>query len=69
MNWVIEEALAAGITLIEWPERMERLAAGGTAGRHGSAMAPAATRQRAPAARSRLQGGGDWPERLADLKP
>ena len=67
----IEEALAEGITLIEWPERMESLLpedhlditltyqkAEDAAGDGGSA----------PQGRlARLQGGGDWPQRLAEL--
>ena len=70
----IEEALAEGIALIEWPERMEALlpaerlditltfsSEGGTGDRPGEGSGGG--RQ------ARLEGGGDWPQRLRALQP
>jgi len=76
----IEEALAGGIVLIEWPERMEALLpedrlditltyapAGPDAvpdeGAAGDGVEAAGTGRHA-----HLEGGGDWPLRLGELK-
>lgn len=57
----LEEALAEAISLIEWPERLGALL---PAARLAVALAfGAASDQRIV----RLEGGGDWPERLAVL--
>jgi len=56
------EALADGIVLVEWPERLgDRLPAGALAVTLGFAGAGGEGR------RARLRGGGDWPRRLAEL--
>lgn len=55
----LEEALAEGVTLIEWPERLDGdLPAGSLILR----LAPEGEGRRAT-----LEGGGDWPARLAGL--
>jgi len=55
----LEEALAEGVSLIEWPERL------------GGGLPPGSLSLRLEVAgegrRARLEGGGDWPERLAGL--
>ncbi|WP_299617179.1 tRNA (adenosine(37)-N6)-threonylcarbamoyltransferase complex ATPase subunit type 1 TsaE [Pelagibius sp.] len=64
----IEEALAEGISLIEWPERMGALL---PADRLDVTLAyqdgdgPMSSGGR----RATLQGGGDWQSRLAELRP
>jgi len=60
------EALAGGISLIEWPERL--------GGRLGGRLPAAALNvilvfDGDEARRARLDGGGDWPDRLAELRP
>ena len=55
----IEEALADGISLIEWPDRVSGLL---PAGHLEVALAMGGTRA---SRRLRLTGRGDWPERLA----
>jgi len=62
----IEEAFAGGISLIEWPERL--------GGRLGGRLPAAALNvilvfDGDEARRARLDGGGDWPDRLAELRP
>ena len=58
----LSEALAEGITLIEWPERL------------GGALPPGALSVTLAFAgggegrEAHLEGGGDWPERLAGLR-
>jgi tRNA threonylcarbamoyladenosine biosynthesis protein TsaE len=59
----LSEAFAEGITLLEWPDRL------------GDAL-PADVlnvvltfEASGRARRARLQGGGDWPRRLAGLRP
>lgn len=68
----ISEALAEGITLVEWPQRLGDLlpaaalsltlayAAGGAD--NGDPDDGEGGRE------ARLEGGGDWPERLAELR-
>lgn len=55
------EALAEGIVLIEWPERL------------GALLPPAALSLTldydGEGRTARLDGGGDWPARLAELRP
>ncbi|HEY3911865.1 MAG TPA: tRNA (adenosine(37)-N6)-threonylcarbamoyltransferase complex ATPase subunit type 1 TsaE [Stellaceae bacterium] len=57
----IEEAFAAGISLIEWPERL------------GALMPPRRLEialsfgERSQARRATCTGGADWPERLAGI--
>ncbi len=67
----LSEALAGGITLIEWPQRLgARLPAGALAvtltftGNGGSGDGGSGDGGR----RARLAGGGDWTERLAELR-
>lgn len=63
------EALAEGIVLVEWPERLgsrlpeEALSVTLTFDARGDASGDAASGRRA-----RLDGGGDWPARLAELR-
>ncbi|MEO3427646.1 tRNA (adenosine(37)-N6)-threonylcarbamoyltransferase complex ATPase subunit type 1 TsaE [Pelagibius sp. CAU 1746] len=61
----LSEALAEGITLIEWPERLGgRLPAGAlsvTLSYREDAGGSEGARE------ARLDGAGDWPERLAEL--
>jgi tRNA threonylcarbamoyladenosine biosynthesis protein TsaE len=57
----IDDAFAEGITLIEWPDR---LGAGLPARRLAIALEFGTTPD---ARRARLDPGGDWPTRLADL--
>lgn len=59
----IEEALADGIALIEWPERLGGLL---PAARLDIALAYG---DRPAARRARLAGHGGWGQRLADLFP
>ena len=57
----LEECLAAGVTPIEWPDRLGALLPEGRLDMHFEfAAAPEARR-------IRLSGGGDWAERLARL--
>lgn len=59
----LSEAFAEGITLLEWPDRL------------GDALPADALNvvltfdASGKARRARLQGGGDWPLRLAGLRP
>lgn len=55
----LEDALDAGVSLIEWPERLGALL---PAGALCLRLAPAGAGRLA-----RLEGGGDWPQRLASL--
>ena len=55
------EALAGGIALIEWPERLGRLLP-------HDALGVTLTFDAGSGRRARLDGGGDWPERLAELR-
>ena len=59
----LSEAFAEGITLLEWPDRLgDELPA--------DALSVVLTFDAAGKARRvRLQGGGDWPRRLAGLRP
>ena len=57
----IEDAIYEGISLIEWPERMEGLL---PAGRLGIALAYGAT---PTARRATLTAGRDWAVRLAEI--
>lgn len=55
------EALADGIALVEWPERLgDRLP--------GDALSVTLTFAAAGGRHARLDGGGDWPARLAELR-
>ncbi len=56
----LSEALAEGITLIEWPERLGRAL---PADALSVTLAFAAGEE---AREARLEGGGDWPSRLAE---
>jgi len=56
------EALAGGISLIEWPQRLgARLPA--------AALTLTLTFDGDDSRCARLEGGGDWPQRLAELQP
>ncbi|WP_420346089.1 tRNA (adenosine(37)-N6)-threonylcarbamoyltransferase complex ATPase subunit type 1 TsaE [Pelagibius sp.] len=57
----IEDALEGGIALIEWPERMEALLPEDRLDVTLRFEADGRSR------RAHLQGGGDWPARLAEL--
>jgi tRNA threonylcarbamoyladenosine biosynthesis protein TsaE len=58
------EALGEGVLLIEWPERLGgQLPAGALAVTLGFAADGGEGRV------ARLEGGGEWPARLAELKP
>lgn len=69
----LEEALAEGITLIEWPERMEALLPEDRLDitlTYQQAKDATSGGEAAPSGRlARLQGGGDWPQRLGELRP
>ncbi len=62
----LSEALAEGITLIEWPERLGSLLPAGalsvTLSYGGDAEGVEGVRA------ARLDGAGDWPDRLAELQ-
>ena len=59
----LSEALAESIVLIEWPERLARPLPAG-------ALSVTLTfGLNAEARQARLEGAGDWPERLAELIP
>ena len=54
------EALAEGIVLVEWPQRLGSLLP-------AEALSVTLTFDAAGGRRAQLDGGGDWPERLAEL--
>ena len=59
----LDEALAEGIVLIEWPERLGRLLP-------AEALSLTLTyAQEGEGREARLAGGGEWPERLQELRP
>ena len=60
----IEEAFAEGITLIEWPDRLESLL---PADRLDLRLEIGPEPGKGTARRAVLAGGGDWPQRLAGL--
>jgi len=55
------EALADGIVLVEWPERLGALLP-------AEALCVTLTFAAADGRRARLEGGGDWPARLTELR-
>ena len=59
----IEEAFAGGISLIEWPERM----AGLLPEDRLDITLTYASGEAESGRHARLEGGGDWPQRLAEL--
>ncbi len=70
----LEEALVEGISLIEWPERMEALLPAERlditltfASAGGADDSPAGCS--GGGRRAQLDGGGDWPQRLRALQP
>ena len=60
----LSEALAEGITLIEWPERLGRLLPAQALSLTLGYVAEGDEGAR----EARLEGGGEWPERLAELR-
>jgi len=62
----LSEALDGGITLIEWPERLGGLLPAGALSLTLS-YAKAGPDGDAEGREARLEGGGDWPQRLSEL--
>ena len=59
----LTEALAEGITLIEWPQRLGRPLPA------ASLSVTLAFSGAEEAREVRLEGGGNWPQRLAEMRP